>query len=626
MTEEEKEEKDFENFPKILSILIRSYLMDELNENHTCSCSLDQLGDCMYSYFCQNFFFGELVIANVGGARYNSKIMKKLPSGQGYLVEFLGCSQSVEVPLEGICRNKLSYSKKLLKNFLKIISVSSGSGKSASFQLKPKFAICSTLLLDDGNDGEMQLAIATFKQEFKIHLANSNSSKQGTQKQIDAFFQPASPPTIHSAIDKIKLFSTEKFSPEQNNTILHVWNFLSIFAGPLKLFPFKLAEFECSLMVKESLDEQESNALLSSIHIKLLKALARERYDSGKEILVEHVSNTCKRLNFSSCAFQSTGTSSSAVGAHNNLSTKSKWFFDKFDKTNWLLMVYSFFVEMSEGYFVQEHHEENSKPNEFAASFETIFYKIFSNSTNQDESVQYSTTTPVTKPSFNYCNFCSLSEKLTILKLLVECLLPLPICKKFIDGCSEELTELKREKKSLEIDLKKTEKNCEILEKQTAASSTGTSTKEERKLARDLKALQSSASSLQKKISNIEAEINKNSCQRIEPLGKDRRGNTWWIFDYYGPTVEIGSVGRLYLRDSQGNWQFIDTIAQLDDLIKGCKSKFEEKELKDSLLVPFYDHLVSSFKRYHPTDDDTTRSKKIIDPEQSHLRYVNKWE
>lgn len=702
---------DFKYFPEIPARLMTPFI-----EN--CTVGYEALTEAFWSFFIKNYFLQETVLADVSGAKYTSVIVDLYPLSEEVEVEFLGYSQKAIVSIDSICRPRNGWSRRHLKQFIKIVTEPRES-YTEPLKIRPEYHY----LLERKNPENFEKDYQKLSDWVNDQLASKKqppkpASSTENQKKLDSFFMPVvsiefakrphslalgdevnsrSSPASFPAIVIPSTPSLQRpaaslgiFPNEHQNDALYVWNFIMTFGDNLKIYPFSFSEWECSLM-----DESGLNPIASAVFLKFLRLIVRERHDSGRMALVNILENSIfKELVASGTHFctatypQSSepvdtpvlsenirdaikngdvcygpGRLSTSRLASKSSKTKIKWYGDKFDDSNWHCMLVGFLVDLAT--------EEN-----FAFYSEIMEHLI---NVAEDEN-----------PGSTY-HTLQLKFKLSILRFLVEILLYLPVCKKTIDSFVDKAIELRKARRHCDIELRKCRKDFEITEKSVAMyalsqppgaafannsssniSVNSSSKREEKKLTKELRDLTDDIEAMEKKLAQLDKDLVNTTCSRIVPLGFDRDGSSYWIFDYFGPNAECGDVGRLYILSAsfamsaasissdslsdastptsrRPDWSFLDTKQQLDELLACLKSK-KEKPLKEALQA-MYEHLVQSFKKApsinpenmtssdnaianplaSPPPDELVlrRGKRILqtsDPVYSFTRYQNKWQ
>ena len=724
--------EDFKMFPDLLA---RSIVRSLSNRSYPMEATVDTLWTFLSNHFCT----GEHVNVEISGAKYLSVVEHaEWPcyevsfSMDGKERQILSCtSESLSRPL------RHGWSKRHLRIFLRIVMYPK-HGQSDSFRVRDEYL--PLLQLQDGGKDVESFAME-MSQYLTRNVAVGKKSTGGGQQRLEAFFDPhdvfqnASQVSTSSTVPisipiKSGSIKSSQLGPQNlpewdiakgtnswdsrvTNELIFVWNFIMSFGGAeLNIFPFRLQEFEAALLDTSISSDFEvtlrnppampiSNEILFVSHRKLIRALARERQENGKQALVDIYQRLAiadkfsylldskdNILNSYPIITEDAGTVDENTNSNTNTLTptsasifssfdlywpcdeedekkqKIRWYSDKFDQSNWNLMVVSLFLDIL---------PPNQPP---------LFLKLLS--------LLY-------KDSEKY-PLLATSQKLFILKMLVEMVFSLSVCRKALDSFTEKVIEARKNKRIAEAECKKLKKDLENIEKEKSSfversfaqdasrqplteramklERKKETSQSERKFNKDIKELSNKIEYQERSIKHCDNEISKWNCVRVAPVGRDRDGRSYWIFDYWGPNVEAGDCGRLYVNTRSGQWFFYDTIEQLDQLISALQERRgphgkDEKSLLDAISTFYYEHLCTSFKKYYnppiqsqspesPTlSDSTVQSqdgqssppshqsssasasaststsvaiirkggrRNLIDPQVTFLKYQNKWE
>lgn len=602
------------------------------------------------SHFCP----GEQVSVQISGIKYPAIVVNaEWPSYEVSLYTADREQQFVTCTHSAITRSaRFTWTRRILKILLRIVMLPKRS-YTDPFQVKPEHA---HLLEPEPKGSAFEVFVQEMSDSLNYTFQFGQKNQNGGQQRLDSYFnspdsavvvpienrtiaglKPSTSVTLQpiAQIPPLKLpewnreKGTNSWNPSLTNEFLFTWNFVVSFGGvELNIFPFRLQEYEAALLDNAVQEKQDvlrtepslpiSNEILFALHKRLLRALAKERQERGKNGLQRLLQDVMPLLDFKMLNpvefemenealnnfFTSTADTRELFWQQQDESDKQqkvRWYMDKFDSSNWIFMLVGFFLEVL--------------PDEVPADLKKILFHLSNH-------------------PFDY-PLLSLGQKLFIIKLLVEMALSLPVCRVAIDSFTGKVHEAKKDKRAAESEAKKMKKELDSLEKEKSTISLlssplltsqdrslpnerSTSSQPDRaaaaKLNKEIRSMTNKLEHQERMIKRADNEICKWNCVRVAPIGVDRNDRSYWIFDYWGPNVEAGDSGRLYVQESNNFTFFYDTIEQLDTLISSLKQQSsgrKEKELLKELGETYYEHLCNSMKKYY-TPPRTTESTQLL--------------
>lgn len=410
-----------------------------------------------------------------------------------------------------------------------------------------------------------------------------------------------------------------------------LWSFLMSFSPVLRIYPFSLREFECALADRAN----TSTPIISTIFLRLLKLIAKERGDSGRQSLARIVEMTDGMLpKPEACACHRESPLYEVVHSSEPVElfyasggagkpTKIKWHSDRFNDSNWFSMLVAFLCEAAASHSVRQRCS-------------TITWLL--------------TVPDGSHPGSTFCELAT-EEKLSLMRTLVEIVLLFPVCKKHVDSAMESLFELRKQKRLFEISLRKASREAEVadralshfratvaVERLTFLGGSGeqpesgdasqSAKKEERALLKQLRAALEAIESAEQSIAACQAEMKKNSIARMEPIARDEAAS-YWIFNCHGADV---ASGRLYVVSSSGGWDYYDRVDQYEEFLKSISDAKLAGAIKshDSVIRQNFHSLPSQSQSQssQTAQGDLVSSgrgkRNSRDPAQSYLLYRNK--
>lgn len=507
------------------------------------------------------------------GALYPAKIISRDQcSIDGWYVQMMSGGSPgekiVQASADEIQRCKpLLYSKRHIRQAIRVLTVPKASYLEP-FCIRPEYEAFLKIASEQAAD------LAAFISDF---IVNYTAVKK--QKKLDAFFAPMPPSALQKPqVERPPFSEGLGIPPSLNWPLLQSWIFFVSFAGPLHIYPFKLAEWEYALAAPR--DPEHSNPIMSVVIMKLLKALLKERHDSGKQSLI----SLCSRLLVDGREFDS------GVLEQSTEPLKiPKWHTDKLTHSNWPLMLGSFLSEVTAG---------------AALSFD--WYAL------------------------------TLSKRVQLVRLLQEMILALPLCKKTVDDWMSKGAENRKLKRHSEAERKRLARD---LDKQPAPT-TPEEKKAQRAMQRELEQLERTLAACDSDTFKWDCyrlePIGKDS-DGFQYWIVDY----WGPNVYCGDAGRLYCCDEGRRPGSWGYWNRPDQIEALVAALEKSKAKGAENvELKEALVEDYWEYLNTGMNKYcyaavasvpepglEPVKKGAGGRRAILlDPGQSWLKYSNKWD